>query len=121
MRTISIVFCFSWMLASITISAQTPLYKIFLIGDAGDDEMTNQTLDSLKSRLNANPNSAVIFLGDNSYRNALGGLLPFGYKGFDSSAFTQKNVRAELDVVSGYKGAVYFVPGNHDWWNLMSI
>ena len=110
-----------WLLTFATASAQTIPYKIFLIGDAGDDEMTTQTLDSLKSVLGRNPNSAVFFLGDNSYRNALGGLMPIGFKGFDSSAETQSKVRSQLALLDGYKGAAYFVPGNHDWWNTMNF
>ncbi len=104
-----------------TASAQSNPFKIFLIGDAGDDEMTTQTLDSLKSVLSRNQNSAVFFLGDNSYRNAMGGLMPFGYKGFDSSTETQSKVRSQLALLDGYKGSAYFVPGNHDWWNTMSF
>ncbi len=111
----------AWLLTSITAIAQTNPFKIFLIGDAGDDEMTTQTLDSLKSVLNRNPNSAVFFLGDNSYKNALGGLLPIGYKGFDSTLETREKVLTEMNTLQGYKGAAWFVPGNHDWWNIMNI
>jgi hypothetical protein len=121
MNTTRILFCLAWLFNSLLVAAQTTPFKIFLIGDAGDDEMTTQTLDSLKSVLSRNPNSAVFYLGDNSYKNALGGLLPFGYKGFDSTLETQDKVRSELHMLDGYKGAAYFVPGNHDWWNIMSI
>lgn len=121
MSTTRILCILAWLLTSVTALAQTTPYKIFLIGDAGDDEMTTQTLDSLKSVLSLNPNSAVFFLGDNSYRNAMGGLMPFGYKGFDSSAETQSKVRSQLALLNGYKGSAYFVPGNHDWWNTMNF
>jgi hypothetical protein len=90
-------------------------FRLFLVGDAGEDELIGETLDSLKSNLLANPNSAVIYLGDNSYRNNLW-VLP-GYKGFDSSRVTQNKVRSQLNTLDGYKGYVYFIPGNHDWWN----
>jgi len=98
--------------------AQTTPYKVFLIGDAGDDEMTTQTLDSLKSVLGRNPNSAVFFLGDNSYKDVIMGL---GWKGFDSTLNTQNKMRMEMNPLDGYKGAAYFVVGNHDWWNIMDI
>jgi hypothetical protein len=99
-------------------TAQTTPYHVFLIGDAGDDEMTTQTLDSLKSVLGRTPNSAVFFLGDNSYKDVVMGL---GWKGFDSSANTQNKMRMEMNPLTGYKGAAYFVAGNHDWWNIMNI
>ncbi len=121
MRNICLLLLLACLFNPIKNVAQTPQYRIFLVGDAGDDEMTNQTLDSLRSHLVRSPNSAVFFLGDNSYRNALWGLLPFGAKGFDSSLNTQNKVRAQLDILNTYKGSAYFVPGNHDWWNIMSI
>lgn len=111
--------CLTLLLSSITTFAQTDPFKIFLIGDAGDDEMTTQTLDSLHNTLGRNPNSAVFFLGDNSYRNAP--LLPIGFKGFDSSLITQHKVGSELALLNGYQGSAYFVPGNHDWWNTMNF
>jgi len=101
--------------------SQAPAFKIFLVGDAGDNEFTGETLDSLKSQLLANPNSAVIFLGDNSYRGGLWGLLPLGFRGFDNSKSTQRKVKAQLSILDNYKGAVYFIPGNHEWWNLTNF
>ena len=98
--------------------SQSPSFKVFLIGDAGDSKVTGETLDSLKSQLLANPNSAVIFLGDNSYRGGLWGLLPSGFRGFDNSKGTQAKINSQLNILSEYRGSVYFVPGNHDWWNL---
>jgi UDP-2,3-diacylglucosamine pyrophosphatase LpxH len=98
--------------------AQKPSFKIFLAGDAGDNELTGETLDSLKHAVLASDNSALIFLGDNSYKNALFGLAPYGFKGFDSSRTTQHKVKSQMDIVNGYAGSVYFIPGNHDWWNL---
>lgn len=97
--------------------AQQPQYKLFLVGDAGEDELTGETLDSLKSKLQNNPNSAVVFLGDNAYKNVFFGLIP-GFKGFDSSRVSQKKMLSQLDILRGYKGSAYFVPGNHDWWNI---
>jgi UDP-2,3-diacylglucosamine pyrophosphatase LpxH len=98
--------------------AQSSSFKVFLVGDAGDSKVTGETLDSLKSQLVANPNSAVIFLGDNSYRGGLWGLLPIGFRGFDGGKGTKAKIKSQLDILNDYKGAVYFIPGNHDWWNL---
>jgi predicted MPP superfamily phosphohydrolase len=99
------------------VNAQQPGFKVFLVGDAGEDELTGETLDSLKSKLLQNPNSAVVFLGDNSYRDGFFGLIP-GFKGFDSSRITRKKMLSQLSTLDNYKGAAYFVPGNHDWWNM---
>ena len=27
-------------------------------------------------------------------------------------------MHSQLDILTGYKGSIYFVPGNHDWWNI---
>ena len=111
------VFWILFLLAE-NVFSQQPEFKVFLVGDAGDKKVTGETLDSLKSQLLANPNSAVIFLGDNSYRNSLFGIFPWGFKGFDGSSNTRQKINSQLNILDNYKGAVYFIPGNHDWWNL---
>ena len=92
-------------------------FKLFLVGDAGDDKEPGETLIQLRKELLKNPNSAVVFLGDNSYRYILPGVINFGYKGFDSSANTIDKVSSQLALLDDYHGYAYFVPGNHDWWN----
>lgn len=92
-------------------------FKIYLVGDAGDHEEAGETLLNLHKEMISHPNSAVVFLGDNSYKNVLGGIIPFGFKGFDSSQNTIGKVRSQLDLAEQYKGFVFFTPGNHDWWN----
>jgi hypothetical protein len=107
--------------AALSAAAQTAHFKVFLVGDAGEDAETGETLKNLHAQLMNNPNSAVIFLGDNSYKSILGGLVHYGFKGFDGSRLTQKKLGSQLGVLDGYKGHVYFVPGNHDWWNVTDI
>jgi len=92
-------------------------FRIYLVGDAGDHTEAAETLVNLRSELMSHPNSAVIFLGDNSYKDVLWGIIPFGFKGFDSSQNTMEKVRSQLNLMNDYKGWVYFTPGNHDWWN----
>ena len=92
-------------------------FKIFLVGDAGDHTESGETLKNLQKELIQNPNSAVIFLGDNSYKDILWGIIPFGYKGFDSSRNTIQKIKSQLDILENYRGSAYFTPGNHDWWN----
>lgn len=95
-------------------------FKIFLVGDAGDHEESGETLKNLQKELIKNPNSAVVFMGDNSYKDILWGIIPFGYKGFDSTRNTMDKIRSQLSLVDNYQGSVFFVPGNHDWWNRLS-
>ncbi len=92
-------------------------FKIFLVGDAGDHEESGETLKNLQKKLIENPNSAVVFLGDNCYKDILWGIIPFGYKGFDSTRNTIDKIRSQLSLVTNYNGSVFFIPGNHDWWN----
>jgi hypothetical protein len=92
-------------------------FKIYLIGDAGDHVESGGTLTSLQKELVNNPNSAVIFLGDNSYKDILWGLIPFGFKGFDSTRNTIEKIKSQLSILDNYHGSVFFIPGNHDWWN----
>jgi hypothetical protein len=109
------------VLFSIFVSIQTAssqdTFHIYLVGDAGDHTETGETLKNLRRELISHPNSAVIFLGDNCYKDLLGGIIPFGFKGFDSSRNTMDKIRSQLGLADHYQGAVYFTPGNHDWWN----
>ena len=98
--------------------AQVEPFKVYLVGDAGEVANNKTTMNNLAKELTANPRSAVIFLGDNSYKNMFGGLVHYGYRGFDSSLETQSNLLSQLDAARNYRGAIYFIPGNHDWWNL---
>jgi hypothetical protein len=113
-----LLFIFFYFPFSYHAAAQRNGFKIFLVGDAGENAYTGKALENLGKQLKENPNSAVIFLGDNCYKNDIWGIFPYGFKGFDSSMLTQKKIHAQLDILSGYKGYVFFVPGNHDWWNI---
>jgi len=109
-------FIWTILLSANIVRAQAG-FKIFLVGDAGDHEDAGETLTNLQKELNKNPSSAVVFLGDNSYKDILGGIIPFGFKGFDSSANTMNKIRSQLALLENYRGFAYFIPGNHDWWN----
>jgi len=98
-----------------------PTFRLFLIGDAGEDDSTEATLHDLGVMLNKYPNSAVIFLGDNCYRKAMYGILPYNVKGYDGSKIAKKRMMSQLNILKNYKGYAYFVPGNHDWWNYTNM
>ena len=101
--------------------AEKPTFRLYLIGDAGEDDTTESTLLDLKQKLLEDTNSAVIFLGDNCYRNAMYGLLPFEVKGYDGSKIAKARVMSQLSILKNYQGSAYFIPGNHDWWNYTNL
>jgi predicted MPP superfamily phosphohydrolase len=115
MESLLNIFC-ALLLTINSLQAQDT-FKIFLIGDAGDHEEAGAALTNIQKELIKNPNSAVIFLGDNSYKNILWGIIPVGFKGFDSSRVTIEKVRSQLSMLDNYRGYAFFIPGNHDWWN----
>ncbi|MBL0330129.1 MAG: metallophosphoesterase [Bacteroidetes bacterium] len=80
-------------------------YKVYLVGDAGEDTIPGKALLLLKEELLAHPNSAVVFLGDNVYPNGLK----------KNSKESVLHLEAQLQILKEYKGKVYFIPGNHDW------
>ncbi len=95
-----------FLLFPLTIVAQViQPYSIYLIGDAGNDTIPGKALLMLKDELLANPNSTVLFLGDNIY--------PSGFKAKDINSI--KRLESQLQILKSYKGNVYFIPGNHDW------
>ncbi|MCC9137181.1 BamA/TamA family outer membrane protein [Pontibacter silvestris] len=88
------------------------LYTVFLIGDVGSPSLDEQepTLKLMQQQMHeAGEQSATIFLGDNVYHNGLP----------DSSAFdreiSEQRLNEQLDILKGYPGEKYMIPGNHDW------
>lgn len=118
---ISSFLCFFVFSNTFSQTPEEPTFRLYLIGDAGENSSTASTLLHLGSKLIQNPNSAVVFLGDNCYRKAMYGLLPFTVKGFDGSKITKAKVMSQLNILRGYQGSAYFIPGNHDWWNYTDI
>ena len=117
----SILVCTLILQVHLSLFAQNNGFKIFLVGDAGENTYTGKALENLGKKLKENPNSVVIFLGDNSYKEDLWGIFPYGFKGFDSSEDTQKKIRSQLNILESYRGHAYFIPGNHDWWNITEV
>src|SRR5664279_4596196 len=113
-------YTFCTLLLSVQWGFTQNSFKIFFVGDAGDHEESGETLVNLRKELLRNPNSAVVFLGDNCYKNILWGIIPFGYKGFDSTQNTIGKINSQLALLDHYQGSAFFTPGNHDWWNRMT-
>src|SRR5450755_4145481 len=94
-------FLFLHILCTVCFSINSSLaqdhFKIYLVGDAGDHKEAGTTLKNVQKELINNPNSAVIFLGDNSYKDILWGIIPMGFKGFDSSRNTIEKVSSQLN------------------------
>ncbi len=95
---------------------------LYLIGDAGEGDTTGATLRDLRIKMLDNPNSAVIFLGDNCYlKTFISALFNLEVGGFNDSKFARRRLMSQVGIMKGYKGSAYFIPGNHDWWNLISV
>lgn len=80
-------------------------FQVYLIGDAGEETTSGGALLMLQEQLLADPNSAVVFLGDNVYPAG------FSYK----DAGSKLHLESQLSILKNYKGQAYFIPGNHDW------
>src|SRR5260221_3842585 len=120
-RSISLFVYLFIITAGVAQTPEIPSFKLFLVGDAGESDTTGAALKDLKIKLQESPNSAVVFLGDNCYKKILFGLLDVEIKGFDGGKITRRKMMSQLNILRGYKGSAYFIPGNHDWWNLMTI
>ncbi len=120
---IALVISFFYLLI-ISGFAQTPVvptFKLFLVGDAGEGDTTGATLRDLGIKLSDNPNSAVVFLGDNCYINSFFGLVKLEAGGYDGSKKAGSRIMSQLNILKGYKGFAYFIPGNHDWFNHINL
>lgn len=84
-------------------------FTVFLIGDSGEYTNAGSALKDLGDSLKANPNSAVIYLGDNIYKKGL----EYG----KNEKANKKKIDVQLDQLKCYKGTAIFVAGNHDWKN----
>lgn len=96
-------------LSPFTLTAQPPAFSVFLIGDTGELRTTNDNFKNLSQQIQKNPNSTVIFLGDNIYPNGLIAKKP--------NDISHTIILNQLRLFSNFKGNVFFIPGNHDWAN----
>ena len=85
------------------------LYSLYLIGDTGKDTIPSEVLFLLAFDALDKPNSSVVFLGDNVY--------PAGnsYKSGSKARKAKRILQSQLELFSTYRGALFLIPGNHDW------
>ncbi|WP_271785250.1 metallophosphoesterase [Aquimarina algiphila] len=87
----------------------------YLIGDAGYAKTGQSTpaLLALEEYLENHKQKGnyTIFLGDNIYPD---GMPKEGEKDRD---IAEHRLNAQIDAVKNFDGQVYFIPGNHDWYN----
>jgi hypothetical protein len=87
-------------------------YTAFLIGDAGSPDPNEPTLKLLDQQLHASSaqaRSAIFYLGDNIY--------PVGMPAEQAPTrrAMERRVNTQLDILKGYRGRRFMIPGNHDW------
>jgi len=85
-------------------------YTVYLIGDTKTNDFDSGVLKLLHSKLADSPiNSALVVLGDIVY--------PLGISDSADKHFKPAvaGLNQILSVIKGYKGKIYFTPGNHDW------
>ncbi|WP_420388466.1 metallophosphoesterase [Roseivirga sp.] len=96
-------------LTGLAFQSQTPVYSVYLVGDAGEP-YENPVLTLLKKELDAaGKNAAVIFLGDNIYPK---GMPPEEHPLREAAEIA---IDGQINAVKDFEGKRIFVPGNHDW------
>ena len=89
-------------------------YTVFLIGDVGNpipkEKGGEPSLNFLRKKImEAGAKSTTVFLGDNVYEFGLSEVGAYDRKE------GERRLRDQMDILRGYAGEKYMVPGNHDW------
>jgi len=97
-----------------TIIWEKPAHTFILVGDAGyaAEPLTQHLFDVLTTRVKAaNENSTLLYLGDNIY--------PLGMPVTPGKERTEaeESLKSQIALGKLLDGKVYFIPGNHDWYN----
>jgi hypothetical protein len=111
--TKTLLFLLIMFLSAASVFAQddSVLYRIILIGDAGElKNEKNNVVDAVKKKFNlSNNKTTIVFLGDNIY--------PYGMPDEESTSYIEAkeiiSYQASLGIQSNAK--IVFIPGNHDW------
>ncbi len=87
----------------------------YLIGDAGyaNEGGSTPALLAFEKYLENNKEigNYAIFLGDNIYPDGM------PEENADDRGIAEHRLNAQIDAVKDFDGQVYFIPGNHDWYN----
>lgn len=84
--------------------------RVILIGDAGDKEMQEPSLDILQAWAAAMPEkTVVIFLGDNVYPTGLPA------ENVPQRREAEQRLLRQLQAAKASGASGIFIPGNHDW------
>jgi hypothetical protein len=97
---------------NVTSSSSEVEYSLLLLGDVGDSgERSKDVLSEVHNQLNnSNPNnSGIIFLGDNIYPSGLRS------KKHPDRKEDEERINNQLNILKGFDGEIFFIPGNHDW------
>ncbi len=88
-------------------SVENPVYRILLVGDAGEPGPEAETLLALRAWVDDAPaRTLVTFLGDNAYPEWLTNAHRLDGEG---------RLLRQLQVVEDTPATALFIPGNHDW------
>ena len=105
----------NWNDKEIIAGKRTLEKRFYLIGDAGGAKQGKSTdaLIALKKVLDTTDtqNAYTVFLGDNVYDKGLPDEAAL------ERADREHKIDAQLDAVQDFKGDVFFIPGNHDWYD----
>jgi hypothetical protein len=89
-------------------------YSVFLIGDVGKplaaDKGGEPSLNYLRKQIMAaGAKSTTVYLGDNIYEYGM------PEEGASDRRESERRIVDQLNVLRGYAGEKYMIPGNHDW------
>ncbi|WP_426058687.1 metallophosphoesterase [Hymenobacter sp. B1770] len=89
-------------------------YSVFLIGDVGKPidaaKGGEPSLNFMRKQIMAaGAKSTTIYLGDNIYEYGM------PEEGAYDRKESERRLRDQIDVLRGYQGEKYMIPGNHDW------
>ena len=89
-------------------------HSFYLIGNAGNSPIGSESnaLKAFRGELkSAKKNSTALFLGDNIYPNG------FVEEEHEERAFSEHQMKIQIEAVKGFEGNTIFIPGNHDWYS----
>lgn len=90
--------------------ANSLVYRVLLIGDAGEPNEPEPSLTLLMEWAGKAPDKTmIIFLGDNVYPQGLPG------EGDPWRKEGERRLKAQTDVIKNSGASGFFIPGNHDW------